>query len=135
MDGGCANVVYAPNNNIDTTPLIPLPVDRVGVVDSPMDHDQGGIYRASPFGIPSLEQVSDAFGTYYGCISGGGYLDQYTLQPPAVASPTTAFVTYMEAQFIGVSVTVYDKVGATATTSFPDLRVAYTTSEEATVAP
>ena len=135
MDGGCANVLFEPGNAVDTTSVVPVPVDISGVTDEPMAHDEGGIYRVSPFGVPPIAGHFDTLGSPSGCATGGGYLQWLLLLPPAAPATTSVFLTYLDVEFIGISVTVYDKVGANASITFPDLRVVYTTAEEKAVAP
>jgi len=119
MDGSCARVLIEPNNNIDTTGFLPLPVELSGPTDMPFLLNDGGTYSGFPFGVPEIDQASEAIGPGAGCASGPpSWLDRVTLFPPAVASPTPVFVTYMDVEFIGMSVTVYDKVGAKATATF-----------------
>jgi hypothetical protein len=57
------------------------------------------------------------------------------LLPPATATPTDVFLTFVEVEYLGITVTVFDKVGESASTTFPDLRVAYSTTLESTIAP
>ena len=54
---------------------------------------------------------------------------------PAVASPQNVFITYMDVEYGGISVTAYDAAGASVTAHFPNLRLVYSTAEERTAAP
>lgn len=135
---GCIAVLYEPDSVIDITSLIPVPVDIPGFTGS-MNFDGGGVYSNSTFSFsaPSIAGNFDHFvHNAGGCISGGGrYIQWLLLSPPAVPTVTNVFLTYLDAEFIGISVTVYDKVGASATTTFPNLRVVYVTIMEKTVSP
>lgn len=135
MSGNCASVDYTPNNTIDTTSLFALPIQIPGIHSEPLELDQGGIYRTHPFGVPSIDVVSAALGQPSGCATGGGYLDWITLNPPAVPLTLNVFVTFLDVEFRGTSVIVYDAAGDSATTTYPDLRIVYTTAEEQTIAP
>jgi hypothetical protein len=134
--GECVTMVYTPNNTIDTSSLVPDPTEIGKLKSAPLIHDQGGIYRINPFVVPQLAQALPIFGWPSGCGIGlGGYLEWLLLLPPAAPVPTNVFLTYADEEFIGISVTVYDSSGASARTTFPNLRVVFTTSEEKTVAP
>jgi hypothetical protein len=64
-----------------------------------------------------------------------GIIGPITVLPPAVPIQNDAILTYADVRYLGIKVTAYDKVGATATTTFPDLRIVFTSSEERTAAP
>jgi hypothetical protein len=134
--GGCDTLDYTPNGNIDVSASVPVPIDIGQLKSVAFSHDQGGIYRANPFVIPQLYKALPVFGRVSGCATGSAsWLDWLVLLPPAAASPTDVFLTYVDVEFIGISVTVYDSAGTSAKTTFPNLRVVFTTTEEKTVAP
>jgi hypothetical protein len=61
--------------------------------------------------------------------------DNFVVNPPTLPAPTEAFVTLVDVTLVDVKVTVYDAAGLSANANFPDLRVTYTTPEEATTLP
>jgi len=104
--------------------------------------------RTRTFSVPNLilgQISSDYYAAYlsYSILSGGGivndgavfgpvvkstrsgydYLymvEHFGLYPPALSSPRDVYVTYAEFLVSGISITVYDESGATATVKFPD---------------
>jgi hypothetical protein len=135
-DGGCAGPLYEPGNVIDTSSSFALPLEFGGPSDLQMGRQEGGVYAINPFTIPDLDVFIDAFGSPSGCASGPpSWLDWYYLLPPAAPAPTSIFLTFIDLEFIGVSVTIYDAAGESATTTFPNLRMNRTTTEETATAP
>ncbi|HTK68207.1 MAG TPA: hypothetical protein VL857_00265, partial [Candidatus Eisenbacteria bacterium] len=74
---------------------------------------------------PTLDNWPGGCGSSIGTVAG-----PYNLIPPAVPSPKTVAITYVDLEFQGVKVTLYDKVGATAVANYPDIRIVMTTSKE-----
>lgn len=62
-------------------------------------------------------------------------LSTLVVYPPAIAAPRVIFITYVDIEYTGISATVYDSGGLSATTTFPNLRLIYTGDEERRVAP
>lgn len=136
LSSGCARLEYVPNGNIETSAWLPFPADAGQVKSVSLRHDQGGIYRVNSLSPLRLYEALPMFGRPSGCATGPpGWLDWFVLLPPAASEPTDVFLTYIDQEFIGVTVTVYDSSGASAKATFPNLRVVFTTSEEKSVAP
>lgn len=131
---GCASFMYVANNIVDTTFEIPVPVDTPGT-QSLLSHDEGGIYRMRSFRFPYIPDYFPTFSRGTNCATSGGafgrYLDWYTI----VSQQLTVFLTSVDVEYEGITVTAYDKIGGSATAIFPDLRIVYSTSEEVVTPP
>jgi len=138
----CSYFSYADNETIATSAILPVPTTFAGFSFMPLTRVQGGLFQASSFGgtssgFPDLIEASPVLeewqgGCYYGST---GILGPIVVLPPAVLTQRTAILTYADVEYRGITVTVYDKVGATATTSFPDLRIVFPSPEERAAAP
>lgn len=136
LSGGCARVDIEPNNNIDTTMLFTLPVSFDGPRNLQMTRQEGGVYAIYPFYVPDLAGEFAVFGFPDGCAAGPpSWIDWFDILPPAVPSTTSVFLTYIDLDYMGITVTVYDAAGESATTSFSDLRKTSITSEEEATPP
>ena len=133
----CASVLYEDGNVIDPSPYLAVPTDVVGIRDSLMSRnvESDGVYIHPPLRAPSLAELFDTLGIPSGCNFGGGYREWLFLLPPAVPTPTDAFVTHLDVEFVGITATAYDKAGESATATFPDLRIVFTTGEEVATLP
>ena len=133
----CVDFGFAPAETLSTELILPTPHSFPGLEFKPLTQVQGGLYRAQAFG--SFEYgFPDIFGAASnvqllpgGCGSfNDGIMYPWVVIPPAAPSDTAAVVSLAEVHYIGVSVTVYDKVGASATTTFPDWHVTFLSREE-----
>ena len=142
----CAFVTYNPSDTIDVLPL--LPPTFTDVVQCLMSQ-QRTFFSIDPFPVfpgfsfagcsafPSIRSASASFGpALVGCVSSDAdRLVTFGVYPPAVSPPIEISVTYLDLEYRGISATVYDASGATATARWPNLRLLYTTERERTVAP
>lgn len=135
--GSCFTFTFAPNETIATQLILPVPHTFPGFEFQPLKKSQGGLYVADPFQIPDMLSVA----TNVRQMGGGcgefsaGVLYPWIVMPPVTPSDTIAVVSFVDVHYQGISVTVYDKVGASATTTFPDVHLRFTTQEEKTVLP
>lgn len=137
----CTQFSYAPNDTIPTGAILPVPAAFPGVHLRALRKSQGGLYSTEgfgslAFGFPDIVGRSNLLEPWSGgCGGGPSVLGPIYVLPPATASRRTAIVTYVDVEYHGISVTVYDDFGASVSTSFPDWRVVYTTVEEKASAP
>lgn len=136
----CSRFSYMDNDTITTDAILPVPETFPGFSFAPLTRVQGGLFQMSNFGsvgFPDLVEASPLLERWQGgCYSGStGILGPIVVLPPAVPIRRTAILTYADVEYRGITVTVYDKVGATATTTFPDVRIVFTSPEERTAAP
>ena len=134
---GCVDFGFAPAETLSTELILSTPHSFPGLEFEPLTKVQGGLYRAQAFGsfgygFPDLlGEASNVVSMGGGCGSfSDGILFPWIVMPPAAPSDTAAVVSLAEVRYIGVSVTVYDKVGASATTTFPDWHVTFLSREE-----
>jgi hypothetical protein len=138
---GCTIFSYAPNDTIPTAAILPVPAKFSGVEFRAMIKAQGGLYVAEGFGgygfgLPDILLASSNLESWPGgCGSAEGLIFPVVVLPPAVPVQRTAIVSLIEAEYLGITVTVYDKVGASATTTFPDWHIVFTTVKERSAAP
>ena len=136
---GCLAFSYA--DTIPTNQILPTPMTLPGIPFHSMLRYEGGLFQSQPLGSyigfpnfvalsPTLDNWGGGCGSTNGMVAG-----PYTLIPPAVPSPKTVAITYVDQTFHGVKVTLYDKVGATAVANYPDIRLVLTTSQEQTALP
>jgi len=139
---GCLTSVYAANDTVPITALIPRALP--GFARVPMDRVEGGLYRAAPICsssvrcpcTPCLQAANPSLGPiqWSSCIFANS-VDFLAILPPAVPSPVNVFITYLDVEFRGIRATVYDAAGETAARRFANVRMIYTTPEERSVAP
>ena len=141
--GQCVDIGFAPTETLSTELVLSTPHSFPGFEFRPLTKVQGGLYRAQNFGsfaygFPDLFDAASNVQIWPGgCSFGGlpGILSTWIVVPPAVPSDTAAVVTLAEVRYFGISVTVYDKVGANATTTFPDWHVTFLSRDEEAVLP
>lgn len=136
---GCLAFSYG--DTIPANQILATPMTLPGIPFHSMLRHEGGLFQSQPLGSylgfpdfvalsPTLDDWGGGCGSTNGMVAG-----PYTLIPPAVPSPKTVAITYVDQTFHGVKVTLYDKVGATAVATYPDIRLVLTTSREQTASP
>jgi hypothetical protein len=133
-DAPCVSVSYADNDTVDIVPWIPPALP--GARNVSLRISESGYYGVCmPF--PDFEAIGEVFGPpEHHCWAGdGGFLDSFAMFPPALPSPADVFLTLLEIEFVGTTVTVYDEAGANAVAVYPNIRVRYETPEERTALP
>ena len=145
--GFCEGPSYAALDTFDVMPIISTTYP--GISDCPLEPSEGGYYSIGGFifppafvttppvcsALPHLETGSEFFGPLVGSTCFPLPFYAVGVYPPAVASPRNIFITYADIEYKGISVTVYDAAGASATATFPDLRLVYQTAEERQATP
>lgn len=133
--GSCLRFSYG--DTIPSDQILPTPMTLPGIAFHSMSRaGLGGLFQSQPLGsylgFPNFVDLSPTLDNWGGGCSSSQALvsGPFTVVPPAVPSPKTVAITYVDLEFRGVTVTLYDKVGATAVASYPDLRIVFTTAEE-----
>jgi hypothetical protein len=122
----CSIPFYAPMDTINVLPYfrkqsfsVPNQVMRKGIDGNYYDYldyylfTEGGIVKNGDVFGPAVKQ----------CRSSTDYLymvEQFGLYPPALPLPRDVYVTYAEFLISGLSITVYDQSGESASVSYPD---------------
>jgi hypothetical protein len=137
---GCIRFSYG--DTIPSDQILPTPMTLPGIAfHSMLRSGVGGLFQSQPLGgylgFPNLVDLSPTLDNWGGGCGPSQALvsGPFTVVPPAVPSPKTVGITYVDLEFRGVTVTLYDKVGATAIASYPDIRIVFTTPEERTALP
>lgn len=131
---GCLKFGYA--DTVATAPILAVPATFPGVEFRAMNREQGGLFSANGLGAsygyidlidasPTLEQLGGYCGGQDLSVQG-----PMRVVPPAVAQPEAIIVTYMDVVYNGMTITVYDKVGASAKATIPAYHVVFLTPEE-----
>ncbi|HET9940688.1 MAG TPA: hypothetical protein VFR25_06275 [Candidatus Eisenbacteria bacterium] len=124
------------NDTVPTSQILATPAVLEGVAFEPLlsypDYYGPGYYQGGHLPIPDLVLLSPNVDPWPG---GCGTSQEMVrgpmvILPPVVPTPTRAAVTYMDLDYQGVKLTVYDKVGATAVATYPDIHYVYVTPEE-----
>jgi hypothetical protein len=132
----CRRPFYADGDTVDITPYLRRTTFRVD--DRVLWRGSEGTYGIS-LTYPlltegGLAKQGSVFGDHLkSCRWGYDYLymvEEFGLYPPAISPPRDVYVTYADFSISGISVTVYDQSGATATKDFPDFRGFFTNSLE-----
>ena len=135
----CRRVNYS---DMDTINVWPLLNSTAFEMNTPLSRLGSGAYAVylDYFDLTDggLVGWADEFGPQVkGCGSGLDYnlfFEAFGLYPPALPAPRDVHVTYADFTLRGVTFTVYDHAGATATRTYPDLSVYFTNpTEEATL--
>ena len=139
----CTFVAYT--DTVDLRALVPTTF--MGVVENcPMTHgpyaadhfstnvfDQFAGYGGAPCSaLPRIDLASPYFGTPVAPCGPQLYevFSRFGIYPPAVPTAYDVSVTYLDVEYRGLRAVVYDAAGASATASFPNLRVIYMTNGE-----
>ena len=117
---------YAPYDTINVMPY--LKKQTFNVTDQILQRASDATYGAALYYETLTEggiaNDADVFGPFVKQTrSGYDYLymtEHFGLYPPALPSPRDVYVTYAKLLISGMSITVYDQSGASATVSFPD---------------
>jgi len=128
--------LYVDNDVVDIASVLPASVP--GHTKIFMSRSSGGIFVAPVFVLPNnyyggsillvdLQAQSSTFTDWEACASGG--FGHFVVNPPTVPTPTGTFITLVDVTLTGITATVYDAAGASASVAFPELRVVCTTSE------
>jgi hypothetical protein len=84
-----------------------------------------GFYYETCGAFPAFATASPYFGQPTRPCNGGNPLTRFGVYPPAIPAPVDVNVTFVDVEYQGLRVTVYDGAGQTATTTFPTLRLIY----------
>lgn len=136
----CRYPYYADGDTINILPYLTKTTFRV---ERPLARSYDGTYVISPnyrlLTEGGLVPHSSVLGQWVkGCRWGLDYLymlEEFGVHPPALSRPRDAYVTYADVSIRGITVTVYDQSGASATRTFPDFRGIFTNSLEDTTLP
>ncbi len=139
---GCLRFSYFPTDTVETQLILPLPTTFPGIKLKQLAKSSSGLYVASTFGGSGfgfpyiLDEATNLVNLGGYCGSGSvGFGGPWMALPPAVPTETEVVLTYLDAEYIGGRVTVWDKVGANAVLQLPNLEIVYTTLEEKNAAP
>lgn len=122
----CSEPYYS---NMDTINVLPFLSKTVfNIPDQFMTKSVDGHYydylSYNLFTEGGIASKSNVFGpSVKGCHGGYAYLlmfEQFGLYPPALSSPRDVYVTYAEFLISGLSITVYDQAGKSASVTYPD---------------
>lgn len=140
--GSCLTYGYQPGDTLASDAILPVPATFPGVEFRPLQRVQGGLYQAArlgqDFGFPDIIGASPVLEDWMGgCYSPGTYqiYGPFRVLPPAVPSPRDAGIHYATLDYYGIKMTVYDKVGASASVTHPTLRVTFKVPMETTPFP
>ena len=137
--GSCISYGYGPADTLAADAILPVPVTFPGLRFRPLAHVQGGLYKAArlgaEFGFPDIVDASPVLERWNGgCTSAGSYdvYGPFYVLPPAAPSRREAGISYAQFEYYGITMTVYDKVGASASVTYPTLRIAFKVPMEST---
>lgn len=136
----CIQYGYAPGDTVAMAAILSVPATFPGVKFRPLTRVQGGLFEASglggEFGLPNLIDASPVLERWNGGC-GGDYavIGPFYVNPPAVPVRREASVSYLVLEYYGVKVTVYDVVGASASATYPTLRLTLKVPTEPTPLP
>lgn len=138
----CIEYGYQSGDTLPSNAILPLPAGFPGVKFLPLTRVQGGLYQTEglggEFGFPDLIEASPVLEDFTGfCYAPGTYqiYGPFRVVPPAVPSPRDAGIHYATVDYYGIKMAVYDKVGASATVTYPTLRVIFKVYPEPTPFP
>jgi hypothetical protein len=126
----CTMVAWS--DSVDITPMLP-PTFAPLVERRAMDRE-GSMFTYHSFSwspysdgqaFPNIALASPYFGTPVNSCGPQYPLSRFGIYPPGVPAAFDVNVTFAEIEYQGISATVYDGAGHTATTSFPPLRLIY----------
>jgi hypothetical protein len=134
----CIRFTYA--DTIPSQQILPTPMTLPGIPFLAMTRGEGGLFQSPALGgylgFPDFVSLSSTLDNWGGCSTSQPIVDgPFYANPPAVPSRTVIVITYVDLEFRGVKVTLYDKVGATAVVHYPDIRIVFTTPEEQVALP
>lgn len=138
---GCLRFSYATNDTVPTGAILAVPAKFPGLHLKPLQRSQGGLFILSnfggyAFGFPDILGASANLKWWGGgCLYPNGFDYPYVVLPPVYPSERAATLTYAEVDYLGIRITVFDKVGASAVLPLPDLRIVFTTIEEKNAMP
>lgn len=128
----CRRPFYA---DMDTINIMPFLIKNTFTVSAlPLSRGTAGTYSAYLTYYLLTEGGIEQYSNYFGenvksCRWARDYLymiENFGLYPPALSQPRDVYVTYAEFLIGGISITVYDQAGETATETFPDFRGYFT---------
>jgi hypothetical protein len=137
----CSTPFYAPMDTINVLPY--LKKQTFSIPNQALQQGGNGVYTAylsySLLTEGGLVNDANVFGQVVkSCRSGYDYLymiEHFGLYPPALPSARDVYVTYVEFLISGISITVYDQSGASATVTFPDFYGVFSNSTEDQIPP
>jgi hypothetical protein len=135
----CISYGYGPGDTLASDAILPVPAAFPGLKFRPLAHVQGGLYKAArlgaEFGFPDIVDASPVLEPWNGgCTSAGAYdvYGPFYVLPPAAPSRREAAISYAQLEYYGIKLTVYDKVGASASVTYPTLRITFKIPMEST---
>jgi len=127
----CSRPFYADMDTINVKPY--LKTDTFSVNQTILIQEGQKFNASLTFSLLTgggLEKDGDVFGqSVKPCRWGTDYLymvEHFGLYPPALSAPRDVYVTYAEFLLKGITITVYDQAGASATHKFPDFYCYFT---------
>lgn len=132
----CSIPFYADLDTIDITPF--LKKSTFNITNRGIGRSENGVYTAYLYynilTEGGIAKHGDVFGEYVkGCSSGYSYLDRIEhlgLYPPALPWARDVYVTYAQFLVSGISISVYDQSGASASVDFPDFYITFSNTKE-----
>lgn len=138
---GCIRYGYAPGDTIAMNAILSVPARFPGVKFLPLRRVQGGLFDIPAVGItylaPNIIDTSPVLERWNGGCGGsdGAVYGPFYVLPPAVPVKRAAAISYVQMEYYGVKVTVYDTAGASTSASYPTLRLTIKVPEEPTPLP
>jgi hypothetical protein len=132
----CSTPFYAPMDTINVLPY--LRKRSFSILNYSLQKGNNSVYTSyltyNFLTDGGIVNDGDVFGQVVKpCRSGTDYLymeEHFGLYPPALSSPRDVYVTYAEFLISGISITVYDQSGASASVTFPDFYGIFSNSKE-----
>jgi hypothetical protein len=135
--GYCDDITWS--DSLDITPLLPAAFTPI-IESCPMGRN-GTLFSFSEFGwtpyasggctaFPAIAAASPYFGRPVKSCGAQYPLSRFGIYPPGVPAAIDVNLTFLDVEYRGIHVTVYDAAGLKATTTFPPLRLVYRTYNE-----
>lgn len=132
----CSVPFYADMDTIDITPF--LNKSTFNIMNHGIGRSANGVYTAYLYYAilteGGIEKHGDVFGeNVKSCHSGYSnrtMLEQLGLYPPALSMARDVYVTYAQFLVSGISISVHDQSGASASVNFPDFYITFSNTKE-----
>ena len=127
----CNDITWT--DSLDITSLLPATFSPI--LENCVMYQNGSSFRYSGFystpyaepciAFPAIATASPSFGVPTKQCGSYTALSRFGIYPPALSPARNVNVTFLDVEYRGIRVTVYDATGLTATTTFPPLRLVY----------